>query len=79
MQPPVLPAEAAEESPLHLDPPTPRKPAGGQIPVTPASTPPPRRRGGRGAGIALVSILILLILLGSGIGFMIYRMAGITP
>jgi protein phosphatase len=79
MQPPVLPAEAAEEPPLHLDPPTPREPAGGQIPVTPASTPPPRRRGGRGAGIALVSILILLILLGSAIGFMIYRMAGITP
>jgi serine/threonine protein phosphatase PrpC len=79
VQPPGAPAQSEDEPPLHHDPPTPRTPVPGQMLATAASTPPPRRRGGQGGRVALISILILLALLGAGIGFMLFRMADLTP
>jgi hypothetical protein len=45
--------------------------------ATPAER--PRRPGSRGGGVALLTILLLLVLLGAGIGYLLWRMAGIAP
>ena len=92
-QMPVTPAQAGPTpaTPAHdfVEPPLPhdhdhdfdteRAPAPGQVlaRTTPAGR--PRRQGGRGGGVALLAILVLLVLLGAGIGYMLWRMAGIAP
>ena len=75
---PAAPTPSEADDLAHSDPPTPRTPVPGRMLAT-ASTPPPARRSGtRKGGMALLAILVLLILLGIGIGYMLFRMA-FTP
>ena len=78
-QPASIPTQADAEPLHHHDPPTPPTPEPGQMLARTAPAQQPQRRGGRGGGMVLLTILILLVLLGAGIGFMLYRMAGINP
>jgi protein phosphatase len=74
-EPPAEPV--TEPAPaLDHDPPTPRTPVPGQM-LARAAEPP--SRGSRGGGFALLAVLVLLLILGAGIGYMLFRMAGIAP
>jgi hypothetical protein len=76
---PAAPIEPEDEAPSPHDPPTPRTAVSNQTLSTVAPGRTPRRRSSRSGGMVLLAILVLLILLGAGIGFMLFRMAGITP
>lgn len=55
------------------DPPTPRAPVSEQM-LTRAAQ--PERRAGRGGGVALLAVLVLLIVLGAAVGYLLFRLAG---
>ena len=79
-QPPSVPVQADIEPPLHHhDPTPPLTPVPGQRPARPNRAAAPQRRGSRGGGVVLLAVLVLLVLLGAGIGFILYRMAGVGP
>jgi protein phosphatase len=54
-----------------LEPPTPRSPVSD---LALARAAEPHRQGGRSGGIALVVVLLLLVILGCGVGFLLFRL-----
>ena len=79
---PTTPAQDVDEPPHpnhDHDFDTERAPAPPQMLARTAPAERPRRQGSHGGGVALLAILLLLVLLGAGIGYMLWRMAAIAP
>ena len=75
--PAAPPTPVAPAADLDHDPPTPRTPIATPA-VARASEPTPERPASRGGGMALIAVLVLLLILGSAIGYLLFRWAGIT-
>jgi protein phosphatase len=78
------PAEPTSAEPVPSDPlPEPPSDHAPQAPSSPSeqtpATPSPERQSSRGGGIALIAVLVLLVILGSAIGYLLFSMAGMIP
>jgi protein phosphatase len=71
---PATPAAEADDN----GPPTPRTPITAPAALVRTPEPTPARQGGRGGGVALIAVLVLLLILGAAIGYLLFRWAGIA-